>query len=140
MFPFGPEQVGQVWLACLMHKLASLYGCIEQWNKHKFVAALSVSKALNLKENYQNKHDDFYSREAESFSCLHRSQVREFFECLPHFQGKHRNLLRSHSFESTVIHTFMPHFVGFTGIYCRNESLPLKAIMPSSMAICLLGE
>ena len=33
-----------------MHRLASLYGCIEQWNKHKFVAALSVSKALNLKK------------------------------------------------------------------------------------------
>ena len=58
-----------------MHEPASLYGCIEQWNKHKFVAALSAPKALDLKKNYQNKHDDFYSCRAESFSWLHRSQV-----------------------------------------------------------------
>ena len=65
--------------------------------EHAQVCCSSKCSKSNGLKNFQNKHDDFHSCRAESFSWLHRSQVHEFFERLPHFQGKHCNLLRSHS-------------------------------------------
>jgi hypothetical protein len=38
-----------------------------------------------------------------------------------------------------VIYTFIPTLVGFAGRYCLKDSLPLNAIIPSSIDCSLLG-
>ena len=42
-------------------------------------------------------------------------------------------------FESHLIHTFMPCLIGFASIYCMKLSLPLYAIMPSSILCSFPG-
>ena len=44
-------------------------------------------------------------------------------------------IIKISSFEPAKTNAFIPHFVGFFGMYCIKLSLPLKAIMLSSTLI-----
>ena len=57
------------------------------------------------------------------FSSQHHNLGHEDEERLLLYQGN----------ESAAIQTLMWCFVGFAGMYCGNDSLPLKAIIPSSI-------